>query len=52
MCTLNAAGRPLVIEDEPETEHILLFIIGGDAPQAEFTTQAKAAIEEWGAEVS
>lgn len=40
-----------VTKDEPDAEHILLFIIGGDAPQAEFTTEATVAIEEWRAEV-
>jgi quercetin dioxygenase-like cupin family protein len=40
-----------VTKDEPEAEHILLFIIGGDAPQAEFTTHANEVIEEWRAEV-
>ena len=26
--------------DEPDTEHLLLFVIGGNAPSAEFTPQA------------
>jgi quercetin dioxygenase-like cupin family protein len=40
-----------VTHDEPEREHILLFIIGGDAPQAEFSTQANEVIEDWRAEI-
>lgn len=38
-----------VTEGEPESEHILLFIIGGDAPQAEFTAQANEVIARWNA---
>ena len=35
-----------VTEGEPDTEHILLFIIGGDSPQAEFTEQANEIIRD------
>ena len=31
--------------DEPDKEHILMFVIGGDAPQAEFTPEAVKHIE-------
>jgi quercetin dioxygenase-like cupin family protein len=37
-----------VTYDEPEADHILLFIIGGDAPQAEFTTEASGMIDQRG----
>jgi len=33
--------------DEPEREHILMFIIGGNQPQAEFTPLAMQRCEEW-----
>ncbi len=32
---------------EPDQEHILLFIIGGNEPQAEFTPAAMERCEEW-----
>ena len=34
--------------DEPDKEHILMFVIGGDAPRAEFTDQAMAELEKAG----
>jgi len=36
-----------VTYDEPGREHILMFIIGGDQPQAEFTPRAMRRCEEW-----
>ena len=36
-----------VTHDEPESEHILMFIIGGNQPQAEFTPQAMQRCEAW-----
>ena len=33
--------------DEPDREHILMFIIGGNEPQAEFTPLAMQRCEEW-----
>ncbi len=36
-----------VTKDEPDTEHILLFVIAGDAPEAEYTDAAKQFMEEW-----
>ena len=33
--------------DEPGKEHLLMFIIGGDQPQAEFTPAAMQRCEEW-----
>lgn len=36
-----------VTEDEPDTEHILLFVIAGNAPQAEFSPGANTIIDEW-----
>jgi len=33
-----------VTYDEPGREHLLMFIIGGDQPQAEFTPAAMAAL--------
>jgi mannose-6-phosphate isomerase-like protein (cupin superfamily) len=38
-----------VTEGEPDTEHILLFVIAGDAPEAEYTSAAKELMDEWGA---
>ncbi len=32
--------------DEPDQEHILMFVISGDAPTAEFTDQALAFVQE------
>src|SRR5581483_1537822 len=32
---------------EPEKEHVLMFIIGGNQPQAEFTPAAMRRCEEW-----
>lgn len=31
--------------DEPEQEHVLMFVIAGNAPIAEFTPQALALVE-------
>jgi mannose-6-phosphate isomerase-like protein (cupin superfamily) len=36
-----------VTYDEPGKEHLLMFIIGGDQPQAEFTPAAMRRCEEW-----
>src|SRR5882672_1634260 len=36
-----------VTSDEPNKEHLLMFIIGGNQPQAEFTPAAMARCEEW-----
>jgi mannose-6-phosphate isomerase-like protein (cupin superfamily) len=36
-----------VTYDEPGREHVLMFIIGGDQPQAEFTPDAMRRCEEW-----
>src|SRR5213075_1553723 len=33
--------------DEPNQEHLLMFIIGGNEPQAEFTSLAMQRCEEW-----
>jgi quercetin dioxygenase-like cupin family protein len=37
-----------VTEDDPDGDHILMFVIGGDAPQAEFTDEAMAELERAG----
>jgi quercetin dioxygenase-like cupin family protein len=36
-----------VTYDEPGKEHILMFIIGGNQPQAEFTPAAMQRVSEW-----
>jgi quercetin dioxygenase-like cupin family protein len=36
-----------VTYDEPNREHVLMFIIGGNQPQAEFTPAAMKRCEEW-----
>jgi quercetin dioxygenase-like cupin family protein len=36
-----------VAYDEPDREHILMFVIGGNEPQAEFTPAAMARCEAW-----
>jgi len=36
-----------VTHDEPGKEHLLMFIIGGNQPQAEFTPAAMRRCEEW-----
>lgn len=36
-----------VTPGEADTEHVLLFVIAGDAPEAEFTPAALARVEEW-----
>jgi mannose-6-phosphate isomerase-like protein (cupin superfamily) len=38
-----------VTYDEPQKEHLLMFIIGGDQPQAEFTAAAMRRCEEFAA---
>jgi quercetin dioxygenase-like cupin family protein len=38
-----------VTYDEPDREHLLMFIIGGDQPQAEFTPAAMRRCEEFAA---
>jgi hypothetical protein len=37
-----------VTYDEPGKEHLLMFIIGGNQPRAEFTPAAMRRCEEWG----
>lgn len=37
-----------ITEGEPDTEHVLLFVIAGNAPQAEFTPDANAIMERGG----
>ena len=37
-----------VTPGEPDKEHILMFVIGGDAPQAEFTNQSMRQLEQAG----
>lgn len=45
---VGAARRFMnVTYDEPDREHILMFIIGGNQPQAEFTPLAMQRCEEW-----
>ena len=36
-----------VTYDQPDKEHILMFVIGGNEPQAEFTPNAMKRCEEW-----
>jgi hypothetical protein len=36
-----------VTPGEPDTEHVLLFVIAGNAPEAEYTDAAKQIIDEW-----
>ena len=36
---------------EPKKEHLLMFVIGGNQPRAEFTPAAMRRCEEWGAAV-
>ncbi len=36
-----------VTHDEPGAEHMLLFVIGGDAPQNEFTARSMARVAEF-----
>lgn len=36
-----------VTYDEPNLEHILMFVIGGNEPQAEFTPEAMKRCEAW-----
>ena len=36
-----------VTYDQPTKSHLLMFIIGGDQPQAEFTPKAMQRCEEW-----
>jgi len=36
-----------VTRDEPDREHMLLFVIGGDAPRNEFTAASMRRIEEF-----
>lgn len=37
-----------VTEGDPDSDHLLMFVIGGDAPQAEFTDQAMAELRDAG----
>jgi hypothetical protein len=37
-----------VTKGDPNQESILMFVIGGDAPQAEFSDQAMARLERAG----
>jgi hypothetical protein len=39
-----------VTYDEPDREHILMFVIGGNEPQAEFTPKAMERCETWQAQ--
>jgi mannose-6-phosphate isomerase-like protein (cupin superfamily) len=39
-----------VTYDEPDREHVLMFVIGGNEPQAEFTPEAMQRCEAWQAE--
>jgi mannose-6-phosphate isomerase-like protein (cupin superfamily) len=41
-----------VTYDEPEREHILMFVIGGNEPQAEFTPAAMQRCDEWQREIA
>jgi hypothetical protein len=36
-----------ITHDEPGAEHMLLFVIGGDAPQNEFTTRSMERVAEF-----
>ena len=36
-----------VTHDEPDTEHVLLFVIAGNSPGVEFTAAAKARVEQF-----
>jgi quercetin dioxygenase-like cupin family protein len=36
-----------ITHDEPRTEHMLLFVIGGDGPQNEFTPASMKRVEEF-----
>jgi len=36
-----------ITHEEPGTEHMLLFVIGGDAPQNEFTPRSMQRVEEF-----
>ena len=36
-----------VTYEEPEREHILMFVIGGNEPQAEFTPEAMQRCDDW-----
>jgi quercetin dioxygenase-like cupin family protein len=36
-----------VTKEEPDTEHLLMFVIGGDAPKAEFTPLAMERCQEF-----
>ena len=38
-----------VTYDEPGKEHLLMFVIGGNQPQAEFTSAAMRRCEEYAA---
>jgi hypothetical protein len=47
-CPVGVARRFMnVTYDEPDREHILMFIIAGNEPQAEFTPAAMKRCEEW-----
>lgn len=37
-----------ITHDEPDRSHYLLFVIGGDAPEADFTAQAKEQLRQEG----
>lgn len=39
-----------ITEGEPETEHLLMFVIGGNAPKAEFTPLAMKRCQEFAEE--
>ena len=44
---LAGGGRTVQELGEPDAEHILLFVIAGNAPEAEYTTAAKEILDEW-----
>src|SRR5436190_1133458 len=39
-----------VTHDEPDREHLLMFVIGGNSPQAEFTPAAMRRCEQYAAD--
>jgi hypothetical protein len=41
-----------ITKDEPDVEHLLMFVISGDAPRAEFTPLAMRRCEEFAKSMS
>ena len=37
-----------ITQGEPEQTHFLMFVIGGNAPEADFTEEAKSTLREEG----